>query len=137
MKLVFVDSFYWIAIVKPNDPWREPAKKAKEALGDVLLVTTDEVLTEFLTALSDGGPGLRERAVAMVRSILDNNNVRVLAQSRDSFRKGLERFARREDKTYSMTDCVSMNAMEGMSIRDVLTNDHHFEQDGFTVLIKK
>jgi hypothetical protein len=29
-----------------------------------------------------------------------------------------------------------MNAMDAAGIRDVLTNDHHFEQDGYRVLIK-
>ena len=30
-----------------------------------------------------------------------------------------------------------MNAMRGESIVDVLTNDHHFAQEGFNVLMKK
>jgi hypothetical protein len=29
-----------------------------------------------------------------------------------------------------------MNTMRQMGITDVLTNDHHFTQEGFTVLIK-
>jgi predicted nucleic acid-binding protein len=36
-----------------------------------------------------------------------------------------------------LTDCSAMNAMDAVGIRDVLTNDHHFEQEGFNVLIKK
>jgi predicted nucleic acid-binding protein len=73
----------------------------------------------------------------MVRAILGDPNVRVVPQSRDSFLKGLERYANRQDKTYSLTDCVSMNVMQGESIAEILTNDHHFEQEGFVVLVKK
>ena len=137
MKAVFADCFYWIAIVKPDDPWVQACRSAKQSLGPVLLVTTDEVLTEFLAALSTGGPHLRRAAAEMVNKILDNPNVKVVPQSRDSFLKGLRRYADREDKEYSLTDCTSMNVMQSESIREVLTNDHHFAQEGFTVLITK
>jgi predicted nucleic acid-binding protein len=38
------------------------------------------------------------------------------------------------DKGYSLTDCRSMAAMTDRGIREVLTNDRHFTQVGFTVL---
>lgn len=59
MKEVFVDTHYWVAIANPNDQWHEAAKSAKRALGDVKLVTTDEVLIEFLSFLSKYGELLR------------------------------------------------------------------------------
>ncbi len=137
MKTVFADSLYWIAIVKPQDPWGEAAREAKKSLGDVRLLTTDEVLTEFLAALSGWGEKLREQAAKMVRAIISNPNVRVIPQSRDSFLRGLELYEQRGDKEYSLTDCISMNAMRSESIVEVLTNDNHFEQEGFTILMKK
>lgn len=137
MKNVFVDSLYWTAIVKPNDPWREAANQAKQQLDDTILVTTDEVLTKFLAALSKGGPNLRKTAVKMVRAILSNPNVRVVPQSRDSFLAGLKKYSERQDKDYSLTDCISMNVMEEQGINEVLTKDHHFKQEGFVVLIQK
>lgn len=136
MKAVFVDSLYWIAIVKPNDGWAAAAKAARESVGQAVLVTTDEVLTEFLAALSRGGPTLRQQAVKMVRAIMANPNVNVVPQTRDGFSKGLERYEQRDDKDYSLTDCISMNVMDEQSLKEVLTNDHHFQQEGFTVLIQ-
>lgn len=88
MKTVFADTLYWVTIVRPNDQWEEPAKRAKSLLGNVRLLTTDEVLAEFLAALSGGGEHLRLQAVKMVRAILANPNVKVLPQSRDSFLRG-------------------------------------------------
>jgi len=85
MKAVFADSLYWIAIVKPGDPWAGAAAKARAQLGPVRIVTTDEVLTEFLTALSKAGENLRGKAAAMVRAILSNPNVKVVPQSRGTF----------------------------------------------------
>jgi predicted nucleic acid-binding protein len=137
MKAVFADAVFWIALVKPGDPWKSSAESAKAALGPVRIVTTDEVLTEFLTALSGGGEKLRQQAARMVRAILDNPNVKVVPQSRGSFLDGLALFERRRDKEYSLADCISMNTMRSEAISEVLTSDHHFEQEGFTVLMKK
>ena len=136
MKEVFADSHYWIAIVNPDDTWAKVAKAARSALGEVFIVTTDEVLTEFLAALSRGAH-MRKQAVNMVRAILENPNVKVIPQTRESFLKGLTFYENRSDKEYSMTDCISMNVMRAESLIEVLTNDHHFEQEGFTVLINK
>lgn len=102
----------------------------------MVLVTTDEVLTEFLTALSCGGPEVRNVAVEMVRAIMDDSEVKVVAQFREGFLGGMDRYAAREDKSYSLTDCVSMNVMDSLEMKEVLTNDHHFEQEGFVVLIR-
>lgn len=137
MKTVFADAVYWIAVIRPNDPWRQPAIEARKRLGEAHLVTTDEVLTEFLTALSKGGPNLRRIAAEMARAILSNANVKVIPQSHESFRAGLARYDARSDKQYSPQDCISMNAMEAESISEVLTNDGHFQQDGFTVLMTR
>ena len=136
MKRVFADSHYWIAIVKPHDQWAEAAKAAKASLGEALIVTTDEVLTEFLAALSSG-KHMRMQAAKMVRLILENPNVKVIPQTRDSFLKGLTFYEERNDKEYSLIDCISMNVMRTESLVEVLTNDHHFEQEGYTVLIKE
>ena len=136
MKVVFVDAAYWIAIVNPQDQSHKPAKRAREELGDdVRLVTTDEVLAEFLTGLSKYGLDLRVRAAKMVHAIMENPNVKVIPQTRDSFQKGLERYEQRSDKNYSLQDCISMNAMEEESITDILTTDRHFKQEGFAILI--
>jgi predicted nucleic acid-binding protein len=137
MKTVFADSVYWIAFVKPGDQWKGPAKAAMQGLGEAAIVTTDEVLTEFLTTLCKGGPILRKAAVKMVRAILDSPNVKVVPQTRGGFLAGLRKYDARQDKEYSLTDCISMNVMEAQGISEVLTNDHHFEQEGFAVLVKK
>jgi predicted nucleic acid-binding protein len=136
MKKVFVDTFYWLAVARPGDSWKTQAEKAKSSIGNVFMVSTDEVLTEFLNALSRGGEYMRKQAVQMVKKILENPNVKVIAQSRDSFLKGLELYGQRADKDYSLTDCISMNVMAKEGITEVLTNDKHFEQEGYVVLIK-
>ena len=137
MTTVFADTQYWVAIVRPKDQWQESAKRARSLLGTTRLLTTDEVLTEFLTTLSDGGEQLRLQAVKMVRAILNNPNVKVLPQTRDSFLRGVAFYEQRSDKKYSLTDCISMNAMKSESVTKILTHDHHFQQEKFEVLMTK
>ena len=73
----------------------------------------------------------------MVRAILESPNIQVIPQTRHGFLSGLGLYEKREDKRYSLTDCVSMNVMKSQSLSEVLTNDHHFEQERFRVLIEK
>lgn len=134
---VFADTLYWIAMARPNDSWAAAALRAKANLGEAKLVTTEEVLSEVLTALAGGGPTLRRAAAAMIRAILSSPHVRVVPQSGESFLAGLAYYESRLDKSYSMADCVSMQVMRSQQIEAVLTNDHHFAQDGFTILILK
>ena len=138
MGAVFVDTAYLVAVFSRRDRWREQALDAKRRLGDVNLVTTDEVLAEFLSAMSAMGSVFRKRAANMVSAMLESNNpsVRVVPQTHQSFLDGLDRYERRLDKAYSLQDCISMNVMDSQGITDVLTSDHHFEQEGFTILIK-
>jgi predicted nucleic acid-binding protein len=70
-----------------------------------------------------------------MRSEVDSN-VRVLPQTRLSFDSGFRLYENRIDKKYSLTDCISMEAMRSHDLNKVLTNDHHFEQEGYTILIK-
>jgi len=136
MRKVFADTLYWIATVMPKDPYELAAREARQTIGPCTIVTTDEVLSEFVTAFSKGGNELRSRAVRAIRRVLDRPNVKVVEQSRESFLRALDRFARRPDKEYSLTDCSSMNAMDAEGIKDVLTHDHHFAQEGYNVLIR-
>jgi predicted nucleic acid-binding protein len=52
------------------------------------------------------------------------------------FERGLSLYSRRPDKDWSLTDCISFVVMEEHGLRDVLTADHHFQQAGFTILLK-
>jgi predicted nucleic acid-binding protein len=54
----------------------------------------------------------------------------------DLWLRGLELYADRLDKEWSLTDCTSFVVMTDRKITDALTADHHFEQIGFNALLK-
>ena len=135
MRQVFADTHFWIAVFVPGDEWAEAARDADRT--DASLVTTEEVLSEFLTAVCAHGDHLRRLACGLVRKILDDPEVEVVVQSHESFLAGLALYERRPDKAYSLTDCISMNVMRQKRIREVLTHDRHFSQEGFVRLLDR
>jgi predicted nucleic acid-binding protein len=136
VKRVFADTLYWGAVLHPNDQYRAQAIYAREALGAVRLITTDEVLTELLDGLAERGAHLRVAASDAVRKILGDPRVSVHPQSRESFLAGLHLYEQRYDRGYSLVDCISMTTMRRRGISEVLTNDRHFLQEGFIVLLR-
>ena len=131
MKTAFGDTFYWIALVSPNEAAHE---RANQFDGDI--VTTDEVLTEYLTFFSSVPDRLRLKAAGNVELILNDPAVKVVPQSRESFLAGLALYKARPDKGYSLTDCISMVTMRREGLTEVLTNDRHFEQEGFRAVFR-
>lgn len=134
MRKVFADTHYWIAVTHQKDQWHKQALNARSALGETILFTTDEVLIEFLNFFACQGSDFRKLAVKIVHSLISNPNIHIIPQTRGSIMEGLKYYENRIDKEYSLTDCISMNAMRTEGINEILTNDHHFEQEGFLKL---
>ena len=135
VKAVFADTFYWVALTNPDDTRYRDAVAFDKVLANATIYTTDEVLVEFMTCCS-ADPWQRGRAAATVRRLLEKPEIRVIPQSRESFLAGLDLYQARPDKGYSLTDCISMRTMRREGITEVLTNDRHFEQEGFRALFR-
>jgi len=135
MNAMFVDAVYWIALINPDDQWHKKAVEVRENRLEEALMTTEDVLGEVLTYFGGYGPDVRRTAARAVRAILYDPEVRVISHTSNTFMKGLELYEARLDKSYSMVDCMSMQVMEEHDLRDVLTHDQHFEQEGFNALL--
>jgi hypothetical protein len=66
----------------------------------------------------------------------EDAEVTIVPPGPELFEAGLKLYSQREDKDWTLTDCISFVVMERMGIREALTGDHHFEQAGFTVLLR-
>ena len=99
-----------------------------------MFVTHDGVLTEVLSFFSARGTFWRKAAVTLVREAMIAKRYKVTPLSRELFEEALALYDDRPDKEYSLVDCMSMRLMKRRDITRVLTNDHHFRQEGFTVL---
>jgi predicted nucleic acid-binding protein len=130
----FADTFYWIALIFPRDAFHAAVSSFSQQFGSVRLVTTDEVLGEVLSHFAALGPYWRTKTAAFVHDVRSDPDVDVLPQTRADFDAALALYEARPDKGYSLTDCRSMLVLRARSMTEVLTNDHHFTQEGFTIL---
>lgn len=133
-RVYFADTFWWIALGNPRDAWHARAVAWEAAHPNARFVTTEEILSEFLTWFAGTGPAGRALASATVRAILSDPSTQVLPQTSADFDAALMLYEARPDKDYSLTDCRSMVALRTLGLVEVLTNDHHFMQERFTIL---
>lgn len=136
MTAIFADTFYWIALADSTDSAHRQALELTSRLSDVSVVTTDEVLVEYLTFFAKAHERMRRKALTNAQRILEVPGIYVVPQSRNSLLSGMALYGARPDKGYSLTDCISMQTMRREGIKGVLTNDRHFEQEGFRALLR-
>ena len=136
MREVFADTGYWTAIIRPNDALHEIVISLSQRLASYRIVTTEMVLTEFLTYFSKQGYYWRALASDLAYDLIDNSDTEVVEQTSSQFREALNRYATRLDQRWSLTDCASFIVMEERGITEALAYDRDFEQAGFTALMR-
>jgi predicted nucleic acid-binding protein len=130
MKTVFADSYYFVALLSNRDQGHARASEFAETFHGKLL-TTEFVLIEV------GNSPTHRRAsfLSLVEDLRTDPTMTIVEASPQLFRQGVELFASRLDKEWSLTDCTSFVVMEDNGLREALTADRHFEQAGFAALL--
>lgn len=132
--MIFLDTGYFLALFNPRDGLHDRAVawsiRAKEPL-----VLSEYVLWECVNAFS----GLQERktAHAIVQYVDVEGGAELIPASAALFRAGLALHRKRQDKEWSLTDCISFHIMQERGIRQALAFDQHFEQAGFIALLRQ
>jgi len=98
------------------------------------IITTEYVLIEVGNWLARSGD--RHVFLELMKEIRADRRTAVVPGSSALFERGLDLYARRPDKDWSLTDCISFVVMREHCLADALTGDHHFEQAGFRILLK-
>ncbi len=135
MNEIFVDTLYFAAILNPKDQWHEFALMVETEIGDARLVTTENILHEFLNFFAQFPPRIKKRAADLVNDLYETREIEIIPHTQEIFFDGLRLYETRLDKGYSLTDCISMNAMRERGIMEILTHDGHFTQENFTILL--
>jgi len=130
---MFLDTSGLLCLHHADEPGHADAFLLFEASGPIL--THGEVLSEFVTlALVRGLP--RRATLDFVRELLDQPDVEVVWVDGALHREALDLLTARLDKQYSFCDAISFVLMRRRGVREALTTDHHFEQEGFTRLLR-
>ncbi len=132
MKRVFADTYFFLAALNTRDADHQMALEwyGRE---DVQFVTTAWVVSEVAAALAPRS--LRAGFVKFYHELQTDDSVALLPPDEALFDQGLALFAERQDKDWSLTDCISFVVMERQGLKEALTGDHHFTQAGFTLLL--
>lgn len=133
---VFVDTAYLVALLDPRDRLHADALRLTEQMEAerAELVTTDAVMTEFGNYFARSP--LRATAAEWVAALRDDRGWDISAVASPLQERGEARYRKHADKAWSVTDCISMEHMLERKLKEVATSDVHFEQAGFTVLLK-
>jgi len=133
MKTVFADTSFYVAALSPRDVNHSRA----EAFGTGFrgrVFTTEYVLLEVATFFCTA-PN-RVVFLGLLQSLQADPEVTIIPASAVLWQHGIDLFAARPDKDWSLTDCISFVVMQEQGLREALTADHHFEQAGFVALLK-
>jgi predicted nucleic acid-binding protein len=98
-------------------------------------LTHNYVLAEFIPLCQVRGLD-RSKALEFARDLIESELVEVIWVDRTLHQAALDLLRARADKTYSLCDAVSFVLMRTHGITEALTTDRHFEQEGFTHLLK-
>ena len=136
MPEVFADTGYWIALLNRRDSLHTRARELSNDYADATIVTTEMVLTELLNHVSRAGDQARLLASEAVATWRSAPNIDVVPQTTAQFQAALDRYRNRPDQSWSLVDCASFIIMETRQIQEALAFDQHFEQAGFTALLR-
>ena len=137
MRGIFVDASGWIAIANKSDEWHFIAVKEYDSLFDegANFITTSLAMIEFGNGLA--AVEKRHLALALFERIKKSERIEVINISEDLDSRGWEMYKNRPDKEWGVTDCISFVVMQDRGLLEALTADHHFEQAGLQILLKK
>ena len=134
MRRVFADTHFYIALLSQRDD-AHPAALRWQANGEIgEVITTSWILVELADAMNL--PSERDVAARFITRLRSAPKTRIVPVSEELLWRGFDLYRTRPDEEWSLTDCLSFVVMSDESLTDALTRDRHFEQAGFTPLLR-
>ncbi len=135
MRPLFADACFWIALLLERDAFHRVALRLSHELAHRQIITSELVLIEVLNFMSRYGEVKRRAAVSLATGFKSSEKVKVEPVRTEQFWNAVALYNARPDQQWGLVDCASFQLMNELNIQDVLTNDHHFTQAGFTILM--
>jgi hypothetical protein len=133
MRAVFADSFHFFALLNENERAHRRAVLEHRRTWQKI-VTTDCVILEVGDALCH--PRDRDDFLALLENFDRDSRIKIVRLTPKLLERGVRLLRDRPDKSWPLTDCIFFVVMEDEGISDALTGDRHFEQAGFTALLR-
>lgn len=136
MKTLFADSGYWVAVVDSRDQLHVEALALLRASKRDRIITSELVLVEVLNHFAKLGAGFRQSAAELIINLRAKPRTAIVELDAQQFQDAFTLYRQRSDKAWSLVDCASFLLMRERRIAEALTHDRHFEQAGFTALLR-
>jgi uncharacterized protein len=135
---VFVDTAGWASAFVNSQPFHsEAAGFIRRWRADgTRIVTTNFVLAELSALLISPLRVSRKRQVLILETLRISAWVQVVHIDSALDAAAFELFTARPDKAWTIVDCSSFVVMKQRGILEALTSDRHFDQAGFSRLLK-
>lgn len=117
-----------------RDQYHAQAVALAEKFREHPLLITDGILLEIGNALARD---FRQEGIAAIETFLHSSEVEVVHLSPRLFSRAFALYKSRQDKAWSLVDCISFIVMEDKGVRQALSFDQHFVQAGFEPLMRE
>ncbi len=133
---MFVDTAYLVALTNAADAHHGRAVAMAKAWSKEkrAFVTTDAVLIEYANFFARSP--LRPLAASALPRLRGTEGWTIVANDPVLLSRAEHRYAKHGDKSWSLTDCISMEVMQAHDLSEAATTDLHFAQAGFRVLMR-
>lgn len=133
---VSLDTNGLLALINRDDRLHESASEVftKVVHSGAMLLLTDWVIAETGNGLAR--TSARQAFHSSVVTLLNDPRTNFIVVDSRRMKLALERYHQRSDKTWGLVDCSTMLAMEEFDSTEAFTSDQHFEQAGFTALLR-
>jgi len=134
---LFLDTAFVLALASPTDQYHDKAKQLSRKIKkeNIAFVTTRAILVEIGDAMAS--QRRRQAGITMLEALENDENLEIVQNSEELYSRAFDLYQSRLDKEWGMTDCISFVVMGDEQITEALTTDAHFQQAGFTALMRE
>ena len=135
---MLVDTSGWGNLVDSSQPYHSLASSLyRDArLRQDRIITTSYVMVELVALLTSPLRIPRPDIIAFIEGVKQSLFIEIVYVDQTIDEAAWQLLGNRQDKDWSLVDCVSFVIMQQRNMVEALTTDHHFEQAGFIRLLK-
>jgi predicted nucleic acid-binding protein len=131
VNVAFADTSFYLALLDERDELHERA--LAESKLNRPIVTTEFIILELGNACARAED--HQDFLAILAGMRASSRTTIVPMDSQVLQRGLDLYAGRSDKNWSLTDCTSFVVMHDRVIQESLTSDRHFDQAGFKALL--
>jgi uncharacterized protein len=129
---LLADTSALLALYVRNDANHARALEFVRQHPNARYVLTELILAEVATRLRALAGA--ERGASVARSLLESRRYEVLFADSDLLRGAIEKMASLRDKRLSLTDCLSFELMDRLSLGEAFSFDRDFRDCGYAMV---